>query len=78
MGKTTGAAGAQDERICRPMQESGDPGYVIRISGANATNKIDRQVRAPVHKRLHSARPAVVKQYKISRSAKWLNLIGEP
>jgi hypothetical protein len=78
MGKTTGAASTQDERICRSTQESGEPGYVIRVSGANVTNKIDRQPRAPVYKGLHPARPAIVKQYKIGRPAKRLSLTGQP
>ena len=78
MGKTTGSAGAQDERICRPAHESGEPRYVIRVSGANVTNKVDRHVLAPVRGGLQSAAAAVVKQYKISRSAERLNLTGKP
>jgi hypothetical protein len=61
MGKTTGAAGAQDERICRPAQESDEPGYVIHVSGANVTNKVDRHMLAPVRGGLQSAAAAAVK-----------------
>jgi hypothetical protein len=78
MGKTTGAAGAQDERICRTAQESDEPGYVIRVFGANVTNKVDWHVIAPVRGGLQSAAAAVVKQYKISRPAERLNLTGKP
>src|SRR5215472_5918940 len=78
MGKTTGAARAQDERICPSAQEPCEPGDVTHVSGTHVTNKVDRHVLAPVRGGLQSAAAAVVKQYKISRPAERLNLIGKP
>ena len=77
-GQNHGHRRRQDERICGPAQELGEPRYVIRVSGADVTSKVDRHVLAPVRGGLQSAAAAVVKQYEISRPAERLNLTGEP